>query len=121
MVFLERVKVGRLDDKYEIQIRAVGITVRDMAGADCVWPRFDDFAHFVVHFGHIVPVDCAFESVDDDAVVLDGISKIRVAESAVFPRSRDVSSEIKSVILSCNLLDVLHDVFLIAVFAVCET
>ena len=73
-----------------------------------------------MHFCHVVPVDGTFERVDDDAVVLNGVSKIRIAESAVFPSGRDVSCEIESVILSCNLLDVFHDVLLIAVFAVRE-
>lgn len=111
MIFLERVKVGRLDDEDEVEVCAVGIAVRDVAGADRLRPCLDDFAHFVVHFCHVVPVDSTFERVDDDAVVLDGVSKIRIAESAVFPRSRDVSGEIETVILSCDLLDVFTTFF----------
>lgn len=78
VILLERVEVGRLDDEDEIEVCALRITVRDMAGANCVRPCFDDLSHLVVNFGHIVPIDRAFESVDDDAVVLNGVAKIRV-------------------------------------------
>lgn len=120
MILSERVEVCRLDDEDEIEVCALRITVRDMASADCVRPRFDDRSHLVVNFGHIVPVDRTFESVDDDAVVLNGVAKIRVGKSAVFPRRRDVAREIESVILSCNLADVAIDVSLQSAFAVAE-
>ena len=120
MILSERVEVGRLYDEDEIEVCALRITVRDMASADCVRPRFDNRSHLVVYFGHIVPVDRTFESVDDDAVVLNGVAKIRVGESAVFPRSGDVAREIESVILSCNLADVAINVSLQSAFAVAE-
>lgn len=94
--------------------------MRNVASANCVRPCFDDFPDLVVNFGHIVPVDGALESVDDDAVVLNGVAKIRVGESAVLPRSRYVAGEIQSVILSCNLADVAIDVSLQSAFAVAE-
>ena len=120
VIFSECVEVCCLDDEDEIEVCALRITVRDMASADCVRPRFDDFSHLVVNFGHIVPVDRAFESVNDDAVVLNGVAKIRVGKSAVFPRSGDVTREIEPVILSCNLADVAIDVSLQSAFAVTE-
>ena len=94
--------------------------MRNVASANCVRPCFDDFPDLVVNFGHIVPVDGALESVDDDAVVLNGVAKIRVGESAVLPRSRYIAGEIQSVILSCNLADVAIDVSLQSAFAVAE-
>lgn len=120
VILSERVEVCRLDDEDEIEVCALRIAVRDMASADCVRPRFDDRSHLVVNFGHIVPVDRTFESVDDDAVVLNGVAKIRVGKSAVFPRRRDVTREIEPVILSCNLADVAIDVSLQSAFAVAE-
>lgn len=121
VILLECVEVGRLDDEDEIEVCALRITVRDMAGADCVRPRFDNLSHLVVNFGHIVPVDRTFESVDDDAVVLNGVAKIRIGESAVFPRRCDVAREVESVILSCNLADVAINVSLQSAFAVAES
>ena len=121
MILFKRVEVGRLDDEDEVKVCALRITVRDMASADCVRPRFDNRSHLVVNFGHIVPVDRTFESVDDDAVVLNGVAKIRVGKSAVFPRGGDVAGEIKSVILPCNLADVAIHVSLESAFAVAET
>ena len=59
--------------------------MRNVASANCVRPCFDNFPDLVVNFGHIVPIDRALERVDDDAVVLNGVAKIRIGKSAMLP------------------------------------
>lgn len=121
VILSESVEVGGLDDEDEVKICALRIAVRNMASANCVRPCLDDFSHLVVNFGHIVPIDSALERVDDDAVVLNGVAKIRIGESAVLPRSRYVAGEIQPVILSCNLADIAIDVSLQSAFTVAES
>ena len=120
MVFLERFQIRRLDDEDEVQIRALRIAVRDVRRAHRVRPCFDRLSHVEVHLRHIVPVDRAFQRVDDDTVVLDGVAEVRIGESAVLPRGSDVTCERHGVVLVRDLADVLHDVALQAVLAVRE-
>ena len=120
MILSESVQIRRLDDKDEVEVCAVGITVRNVASANCVRPRFDHFSHLVVHLWHVVPIDRTLERVDDDAVILNGVAKVRIGESAVFPRRSDVTREVESVILSCDLADISIDISLKSALAVAE-
>lgn len=106
----------------EVKVCAVLIAVRDMAGADDVWVRFNELSDVVVNVIDFVPGHCTFEGVDDNAEVLIIVAHIGIGETSRRPfRHDDAGQERRQMMFSRVLFDVSYRHSLIIGIAVAET